>query len=130
MVKFYDLLKEKYLTWKTGKTKEERIWQAWKEETINYRASTVQKYFYKFKYVIEVDPDKLFDLDALSWVVVDEFDQYMWPQRDLNDNAVYTWARGFWEGDEFEINELGGGDHVFVATNNDKDAMMISLMYV
>lgn len=126
-----ELLKDKYLTWKTGKTKEERIWQAWKDETIHYRAATVEDYFYKFKHIIEVDPHKFFTQDAMAWIVVDDIDQYMWPQRELGDNVVYSWQRVIyndWSG-KHDINEIGGGDKVFVATNNSQDAIMIALKY-
>jgi hypothetical protein len=49
----------------------------------------------------------------------------------MGDCAVYYFARGYrdqWDG-KFHFNEMSGGDQVFVATNNGKDAMMIALKY-
>ena len=46
-----DRLIDKYLTWKTGKNKQQRIWGEWLINTINYQASTVEDYYKNFKYV-------------------------------------------------------------------------------
>jgi hypothetical protein len=125
-------LKDWYLTWRTGKDKQLRDWEKWRDETIVFRAGTVENMFMNFKHIIEVDPNKIFDLDEpFGWYPKDEFDQYLYPTRKLGDNVVWDWCRcrkDQWDG-RWHIDELGGEDHVFVATNNDRDAIMIALKY-
>ncbi len=122
-----------YLTRKTGKTKAEREYLAWYERNINVRATRIKDIFKNFKYTVIVDPGKFFDLDEpFGWVVCEEAKQYFWPSKSLGDNAVWRFERVIncpataWE---WEINELGGADKVFVATNNAEDAFMLKLAY-
>jgi hypothetical protein len=129
-------LKEKvidwYLTRKTGKTKSEREWQEWYEKTINFRATRVRDIFCNFEHVVIVDPDKFFVYDPFAWAPKKEAQQYFWPARTLGENAVWRWERVMRApstGNEWEVNELGGEDTLFVATNNERDAIMIALKY-
>lgn len=122
-----------YLTRKTGKTKAEREWEAWYKQNVNIRATKIKDMFKKFEHVIMVDPDKFFQFDPFTWVPTEDAKQYFWPARPLGENAVWRFERVInapstaWE---WEINELGGYDKVFVATNNERDALMISLKYM
>ena len=122
-----------WLTKRTGKSKQQREWDKWTHENIAFRSNTVHGTFYLFKHVIEVDSGKLFNPhEPFGWVTVEQFKRrYEYPHRALGDNAVWMWfrcERNRWTG-ELEINELCGADRLFVATNNDRDAIMIALQY-
>lgn len=122
-----------YLTKRTGKTKAEREWEAWYESNVVYRASSIRNMFMHFEHVIEVNPEKFFNLhEPFTWVPNEDAKQYFWPQRELGNNAVWRFERVYWNQwqKEWIINELGGADKVFVATNSDRDAMMIALKYM
>jgi hypothetical protein len=54
-----ELIKDKWLTWRTGKDKAQREWEAWYEENVVYRARTIDNMFQHFKHVIEVSHEKL-----------------------------------------------------------------------
>ncbi len=127
-----ELIKDKYLTWRTGKNKQLRTWEKWRDETIVFRAGTVENMFMNFKHIIEVDPDKIFDLDEpFGWNTKAEFDQFQYPHRELGNNTVWYWCRctkNQWDG-KLHFDEMGGSDYLFVATNNDKDAIIIALKY-
>jgi hypothetical protein len=125
-------LKDKYLTWRTGKDKTQREWEAWYEVNVVYRAHTIPNMFQHFKHVILVSHEKFLDYnEPFAWVPVDDAMQYFWPQRELGNNAVWRIERVMWDKWEncWHINGLGDEDLVFVATNNDRDAMMIALKY-
>lgn len=125
-------LKDKYITWRTGKSKEQREWEAWYEVNVVYRASSISNMFMHFKHIITVDPDKFFDLcEPFAYVPNEDARQYFWPQRELGNNAVWRFERVVWDQwmQEWHINGLGDRDKVFVATNNERDAMMIALKY-
>lgn len=125
-------VKDWYLTRKTGKTKAEREWEAWYEQNVNFRATRIKDMFKNFKHVMIVNPDKFFQFDPFAWVPTNDAKQYFWPARPLGENCVWRFERvincpaSAWE---WEVNELGGEDKVFVATNNDRDAVMIALKY-
>ncbi len=125
-------IKEIWLTWRTGKDKVTRDWEKWRQENIVYSANTVQNYFMNFKHIIEVDSSKFWDYaEPFGWVPVEDFNQYAYPAKSLGDNAVGNWFRGYWNewDNRFHICDMSGTDYVFVATNNDEDAVMISLKY-
>lgn len=125
-------LKDWWITWRTGKTKDVREYEAWYFETVNYRANSINNLFKNFKHVIIVDHNKFLDMGhPFIWVPNDDAKQYFWPNRDLGNTAVWRWERVIWSNysNQWYLNELGGTDTVFVATNNDYDAMMIALKY-
>jgi len=127
-----EYIKDKYLTWRTGLDKQTRDHQSWYEETVIQRASTIENMFINFKHILPVST-KIFDFsEPFGWYPNKEFRQYMWPNRESGDCTVYYFARGFrdpWDG-KFHINDLRcEQDQVFVATNNERDAMMIALKY-
>ena len=128
-----EYLKDKWLTWRTGKDKTQREWEAWYEVNVVYRAQTIENMFMNFKHVIEVSHEKFLDYsEPFAWVPVDDAMQYFWPRRDLGNNAVWRIERVFkdkWD-NCWHINDIIGDDHVFVATNSDRDAMMIALKYM
>ena len=130
-MKIIENLKDRYLTWRTGKTKEQREWEAWYEVTVNYRARTINDMFNNFKHIIEVDPNKFFTYDPMAWVPTKDARQYFWPHRKLGENCVWTFERVCWNSwdKQWHINGVGDSDLVFVACNDDTDALMISLKY-
>jgi len=121
-----------YLTKKTGSTRAEREYLAWYESTINHRATRIRDIFCNFEHIIIVDPDKFFAYDPFVWALKKDAKQYFWPQRALGENSVWRWERVIRApstGNEWSVNELGGEDTVFVATNSERDAIMIALKY-
>lgn len=132
MGKLKDYIVDKYLTWKTGKNKSERDWDVWYNENVNWLSPSIKKMFEKFKHIIVVDVDKFTDpTEPFTWVPCEDAKQYFWPQRELGNNAVWRFERVYWNEWEkdWKVNGLGVGDFIFVATNNDMDAMMIRLKY-
>jgi hypothetical protein len=121
-----------YLTRRTGKSRAQRDWESWYEQNVVYRAHTIENMFMHFKHVIEVRPDRFFDhREPFSWVPNTDARQYFWPQRELGDNAVWRFERvvkDTWDG-RWHVNDVMGEDRVFVATNNEQDAVMIALKY-
>lgn len=133
MLALKEYVADKYLTWRTGQDKQTRAWHKWQEETIVRRAGTIENMFMNFKYIIPVSTEQIFDLDEpFGWCPCNDFKQYLYPTRELGNNAVYYFARGYrdeWDG-KFHLNELRcEADQVFVATNNERDAVMIALKY-
>ena len=125
-------IKDKYLTWRTGQDKPTRDFYNWYDGTVVSRAGTIENMFMHFKYIIPVSTN-IYDLShPFGWVPCEDFKQYMYPNRQLGDNTVHYFARGYrdkWDG-KFHVNEMWHEqDQVFVATNNSKDAMMIALKY-
>ena len=124
---------DRWLTWRTGKDKDQRDWEAWYEANVNYRSTRIKDMFRKFEYVLEVDWQKFLEHnDPFAWVPCEDAVQYFWPTRPLGENAVWRIERVMKApatANEWEINEMGGADKVFVATNNSRDAVMIALKY-
>lgn len=136
LIKWSKSVKERlvdaWLTWYTKKSKEQRTWEAWYETNVVYRASTIDNMFMHFKHIIVVDPDKFFDwCEPFCYVPTENARQYFWPQRKLGNNAVWRFERVTWNqwDQQWHVNGLGDRDKVFVATNSDEDALLISLRY-
>ena len=126
-----EYIKDKWLTWRTGLDKQTRTWLKWEDENIVHRAGTIENMFMNFKYILPVSTMIFNHAEPFGWVPNEDFGQYLYPNRALGDNAVYYFARGHrdhWDG-RFHLTEIGGGDQVVVATNNEVDAMMIALKY-
>lgn len=131
MGKLKDYIVDRYLSWRTGKSKEQREWEAWYEINVVYRAQTIENMFMNFKHVIIVNPAQFMIEDPFAWSPCEDAQQYFWPQRELGNNAVWRFERvrlDRWD-NRWHIDEMGGEDKVFVATNNDRDAIMIALKY-
>ena len=130
--KVTDYIKDKYLTWRTGKDRQQREWEAWYEVTVVYRANDITNMFKNFKHIVAVNPDKFFNpYEPFAWVPNKDAKQYFWPERTVETTCVWRFERVMWDqwSKRWSINELGGEDKVFVATNNDRDALMIALKY-
>jgi hypothetical protein len=125
----WENLKDRWITWRTGKDKPTRDYAEWCEININARASTAEDRFKNFKHVIKVDYWKTFDIHMFT-ELKEELIQYRWPQRALGDNMVYGILRGEQMPDGlFHLTDFGNEDRVYVATNNSKDATIIALLY-
>ena len=126
-----ELIKQRYLTWRTGKTQHERAWDEWYEVNVNYRAHDISDMFKNFRHVIEVDADKFLWDDGLAWVPPLDAQQYFWPNRPLGKNCVWRIERVSWNewAQRWYLDGMGGEDLVFVAANSDEDALMIALKY-
>lgn len=127
-----EYIKDQYLTWRTGLNKKDRDWYKWQGGHINARSTTIENMFMHFEYIIPVST-QIYDLSyPFGWVPCEDFKQYLYPNRELGDNAVYYFARGYrdpWDG-RFHLNDIRAEqDQVFVATNNKVDAVMIALKY-
>lgn len=122
-------IKDRWLTWRTGKPKHQRDYEAWYYATVNHRASTAEQMFSNFEHVIQVDPDKFLTVHMFTQLK-EEVLQYRYPQRSLGDNMVYSILRGEQMPDGlFHITDFGVEDRVYVATNNSEDAMILALKY-
>lgn len=128
----WNWLKDKYLTWKTGVSTEDRAYREWYDQTVVYSARTAEDMFRNFEYVITVDYEKIFQ----TWYpfgipLVDDAKQYFWPAKPTEECAVYRILRGEKDpyDNRFHITDFGSEDRVYIATNNSKDAMMIALKY-
>jgi hypothetical protein len=131
-MKILEYLKDKYLTWNTGKGKAQREWEAWYNINVVLAASTIENMFMHFKHVIVVDVQKFMDhREPFAWIPNDEVMQYFWPNKPLGENTIWRFERvrlDRWDG-KWHIDEFGGEDKLYVATNNDTDAMMIALQF-
>lgn len=133
VLEFKEWVVDKYLTWRTGYNKEQRKYREWYYAHVVVRATAINNMFEKFKHVLIVDPDKFIDhAEPFGLVPVEQARSYFWPNRPIETTCVWRFERVIncpataWQ---WEINELGGEDKIFVATNDDHDALMISLMY-
>ena len=130
--KVTELVKDRWLTWRTGKDKSQREWEAWYDVNVVYRASDITNMFMHFDHIIEVNWNKFFSHEEMGWwVPCASAKQYFYPQRELGNNAVWRIERvtkDRWD-KRWHINEFSGEDKVFVATNNEQDALMIALKY-
>ncbi len=132
MVRLKEYITDKWLTWRTGKDRDQREWEAWYEQNVVYRASTIPNMFMHFKHIIVVDADKFFDVcEPFAYVPNADARQYFWPQRPVTNTCVWRFERVIWDQWEqcWHVNGMGDRDKVFVATNNEKDAIMIALKY-
>ena len=127
-----EYIKDKYLTWRTGQDKQTRDWNKWYEETVVFRADTIENMFMNFKYILPVSVDIFDHSEPFGWVPCRDFERYMYPARELGNNAVYYFGRGArdqYDG-KFHLSDfIYEKDQVFVATNNEADAVMIALKW-
>jgi len=129
---FKNCVVDRWLTWRTGKDQQQREWEAWYEANVDYRAGNIPTMFCNFKHVIEVDFDKFITDGGMGcWVPVENARQYFWPQRKLGENCVWRIEQVFWDQWHkcWSLNSIAGDDRIFVATNSERDAIMIALKY-
>ena len=127
----FDYIKDRWLTWRTGLKKQDREFSKWVEETVVQNAPTIENMFMNFKFILPVSTQIFDHNEPFGWVPNKEFKQYMYPNREVSDSAIYYFARGYkdqWDG-KFHFCDMRGSDQVFVATNNERDAIMIALRW-
>lgn len=131
-MKFWEVIKDKWLTWRTGACKSEREYRVWREQNIVFNAGDVTNFFQGYKYIIAVNYDKVnVRVDPMFGMIEsDEFLSYMYPHRPLGQNCFYGNFRGEWDywDKRFHLNDFGF-DQMFVATNSEEDAVMITLKW-
>ena len=130
-MKLLDNIKDRWITWRTGKSLAQRDWEAWYNSNVNWRAYNITNMFENFKHVIEVDPNRFLWDAGLDWVPHPDALLYFWPQRPLGENCVWRLervVRSQWD-NRWHLTGIGGEDRVFVATNSDEDAIMITLKW-
>ena len=129
---FVESIKDKWLTWRTGRNKSEREYYEWQSQNIVKNARDVTNYFQGFKYIIAVDYAKVntkFD-PLFGCMESDDFLNYLYPQKPLGQNCACGIFRGEWNqwDHRFHLNDFGF-DQMFVATNSEEDAVMIALKW-
>ena len=125
----WENLKDRWITWRTGKPKSRRDYEEWYYINVNARANTAEDRFKNFNYVIQVDYWKTFDVHMFV-ELKEGLLQYRYPQRALGDNIVYGILRGEQMPDgKFHLTDFGNEDRAYIATNNSEDAVMIALRY-
>ncbi len=107
-----------------GYTIEKVKYHEWLDTVYNPRATKINDILFGFKYIVGVDHKKWFEINHKAWVPVEDAKQYVGIGKGL-----FKWERGNWDGDVFEVNELFGGDYLFVGTNSEEDAVMIALKF-
>ena len=105
----------------------------WFHNNVNNSADNIHDMLFAFKYIVEVDHNKLFSefSGMFGWKISDEFkDQYGYPARKLSESAVVHTMRGDYTNSHaiVERNEFGV-DAVFVGTNSKEDATWIALKF-
>lgn len=132
-MKIVDRIRDCWITWRTGKTRDQREYETWCEHMIYHSADRIRDVFANFKHIITVDPNKFFDpREPSAWVPCQEARQYLWPVRPLGENCVWSIERVMRSpgtDSEWQRNEFGGEDRVFVATNSGKDAIIIAMRW-
>jgi hypothetical protein len=102
---------------------------------INHRANTLHEKYSKFKHVIFVDYNKVFDSDGFFDVYCDDIKQYFYPFKTIEESTQVFYERvvpsyTIDNKREYILNGIGTTDILICATDNDIDAMMITLKYV
>ena len=129
------ILKRIHQKWfESEKEKLHRIETEWNKTHINERADTVRDMFPTFKHIIRLDGRKIAPVRAglvYEYPIKEFKEMFMFPNKELGDHTVIRILRGVDTDDDriFELNELGGYDYAFAATNNDEDASFIVLRY-
>lgn len=111
------------------KAKSIRYYQQWCAENIDMRASYVEHMFRRFEFCFEVDYMKFFDHgDTSGWVPIDN--SFFYPERHPPSCCVWKIFRVEDKQNGLtRVNEMFGADKVYVATNNEEDAVMMALRF-
>ena len=130
-MKLLNDIKDRWITWRTGKDRTQREWEEWYNTNVNWRAYNITNMFENFKHVIEVDPNRFLWDAGMTWGPHPDALPYFWPDRPLGENCVWRLervVRSQWD-NRWHLTGIGGEDRVFVATNSDEDAIMITLKW-
>ncbi len=124
----YRSIQENFRIWFQSKylgiKPDEVRYREWLDTVYNPRATKITEILFGFKYIVSVDYKKWFEMNPKMWEPVEDAKQYVGI-----DKGLIRWERGNWNGDVFEVNELFGGDYLFVGTNSEEDAVMITLKF-
>ena len=128
---FVQKIKEKlYFFWR-GRTIEETIRHEWYNAHVNPTAATIKTILFGFKYIIELDYDKVYNDLGITLEYQPGVQSFLYPARENEDCTVLYHVRGIWMhgGIEFQDNAFGDTDALFAGTNNKEDAIMLALKY-
>ena len=129
---FWEAIKDKWLTWRTGSCKSEREYREWKLHNIVQNAQDVTNFFQGYKHIIAVDYRKVMTKfePMFGYLESEEFLSYMYPSRPLGQNCFYGMFRGGQDqrNSRFYFDDFGC-TQMFVATNSEEDAIMIALKW-
>ena len=126
-------LVERWRTWRTGKTTDERALESWRDAHLNKDAKYLSEYFVNMNHVIQVDPDKFFSRNIMGLPGMDpDVKQYFWPNRSVGNSCLCIHCRVSWDDrarDWLLDGDFGNEEKVIIATQHEKDATMLSLKY-
>lgn len=125
-------IKDRYLTWRTGMSKQSRDYQYWYDRHINRRATDIENYFQNFKHIIHCNYNKVLTEHApmYGFIPNQEFLSFVYPNRPLGEHCEYIIVCGEWNqwDGRFHIHDFGL-EEVFIATNSDEDAILLTLKF-
>jgi hypothetical protein len=114
--------------WWYKETKDWARYREWKRNNIVEGGFTIEEFFKGFDFILELDYDKVYYNDKYYPFFGPSNDKgitkYLYPQRELGDNCYLIVLRV----DGNIINEFGE-DKVYIGTNSEEDAAMLSLTY-
>lgn len=132
-MKLYYDIKARYLQWKRGMDQAAWDHKQWNNANIVNGAGDATNYFQGFKYVIPVSYNKVNSVfDGMLHWPCPEIKEYCWPNRETGQHAMLGHFRGYWNqwDGRFHFTDLAAEmDQMFVATNNEQDALMIALRF-
>jgi hypothetical protein len=103
--------------------------EQWLHTHINHRAHWVRAQFAYYKHVIPVDYRATYTPDPMAWVLAPDLVAMSWPACSSQHAIFVAWLRVLKHAHDWEIDDWGGHEQVFVMTNSDEQALWITLKY-
>lgn len=115
-------------------TGRERVLRRWVVNHADRDAKTARWLLKSFKHVIEVNPAKFFAFEENGVLVpVEIWNEFSFPHRRLEDSCMFALLNCSWENGDLKLSvedqRRGKNTHLFVATNSDDDALLLSLLF-
>lgn len=141
-MRFVDIIRNKWRRWRSQRFLKKHGVESWKQyhreydPAFNPRASVVNQIYYGYPYVycFENHNHTVYDWDLAydgvyvisQWIdeLVKLYDEKQIPPYRFDCFRVIKNQQNEWE-----VNELGGGDNIFVAFKNERDFMMFLLRW-
>jgi hypothetical protein len=136
-------LKARFRKWKAKRKLEKSGYKSWEQYRrnndpgITWRASRVKDFYRGYKYVYCFEDRKHYAYELLydygpGGIRYGNDDMYDWMDKHAKFTSrmdIHRVIRYPSTGMEWEFNDLGGGDYVFVGFKNEKDYMMFLLRW-
>jgi hypothetical protein len=136
-------LKTRFRKWKAKRKLEKSGYKSWEQYRrnndpgITWRASRVKDFYRGYKYVYCFEDRKHYAYELLydygpGGIRYGNDDMYDWMDKHAKFTSrmdIHRVIRYPSTGMEWEFNDLGGGDYVFVGFKNEKDYMMFLLRW-